>query len=165
MSRWYKNTPGIKWLSLDVDGVLTDGRLYYGTEGEALKVFHARDGSAIKRWHQLGFHSLIISGRTSEMVRVRSQELGIQHVFLDVADKEDQLHSFCRENKVDPITVAHIGDDLPDLSLMLTVGIGISVNDGHPDIRAQADFITDAKGGMGAVSEAIASILQLQANI
>lgn len=147
---------------MDVDGVLTDGRLYYGPQGESLKAFHARDGYALKLWHQLGFGSLIISGRESSMVQIRAQELGIRHLFVGVADKVAEMNRFCQQTKTDPKTIAHIGDDLPDLPLMLAVGLAISVADGHRSVREHAAFVTEAAGGAGAVSEAVHKILVAQ---
>lgn len=149
----------ISCLSLDVDGVMTDGRLYYSATGEALKAFHARDGYALKLWHQLGYHSLIISGRDTAITKFRAQELGVENVFLGINDKLEQMHYFCRQTNTALEAIAHIGDDLPDLPVMQAVGLSISVADGHTSVRARADLVLSNKGGDGAVSEVVAAIL------
>lgn len=161
-SRWPDNAHLIKWLSLDVDGVLTDGRLYYDATGEALKAFHVRDGQALKLWHQQGMQSLVISGRESAIARLRAQELGIKHLFFGVDNKAAKIRAFCQQTDTAPETIAHIGDDLPDLSLMAIVGLGIGVADSHEDVRARADFVTNAKGGTGAIAEVVRTILDVQ---
>ena len=156
---WSRYAKKISYLSLDVDGVMTDGRLYYSATGEALKAFHARDGHALKLWHQLGYHSLIISGRDTAIVKLRAQELGIEHVFLGIGDKLEQMHSFCKQTSTALEAIAHMGDDLPDLPIMQAVGLSISVADGHASVRERAHLVTYNKGGNGAVSEAVTAIL------
>jgi len=152
----------IGWLSLDVDGVLTDGRLYYGLKGEEIKVFHARDGFAIKLWQQAGGDLLIVSGRHSDLVQRRAEELGIQHVYTGVEDKFKLVQEFCHQNRVRLSHVCHIGDDLPDLRLLKEVGLGICVSDGHPVLKAHADLVTTTRGGEGVLSEVVEKILTAQ---
>lgn len=159
---WLDSAKNIHCLSLDVDGVLTDGRLYYGEQGENCKAFHVRDGQALKTWHEQGHSSLIISGRSSPIVQRRASELGIGAVFMGITDKLAQAQLFCEEAGVAMAALAHMGDDFPDLALMSAAGLGISVADGQSDVRQSADFVTEAKGGEGAVGEAIYQILRLQ---
>lgn len=151
----------ITHLCLDVDGVLTDGRLYYGADGEeAIKSFHVRDGRAIKSWLEHGFEVLVISGRAAPQVKVRMRELGIKAVFVGVADKLAVAKSYCQEQNIKLSSLAHVGDDLPDLELMRAAGLGMSVADAEQAVRAEADWVSTAKGGEGAVAEAIAVLLQ-----
>lgn len=152
----------INWLSLDVDGVLTDGSLYYGAKGEQLKVFNVRDGYAIKLWHQLGYKSLIVSGRNSDITQRRADELNIQYVYLGVTDKLAIVQNFCQQAKTSLDQIAHIGDDLPDLALINAVGLSISVADAHPSLKTHSDWITDAGGGQGVISEVVEKILTIK---
>ena len=153
----------IQWLSLDVDGVLTDGRLYYDASGkEALKAFHVRDGQALKLWHQLGFRSLIISGRGGVAVQKRAAELGIQPVFMNIENKLSCLQDFCKQQSIHLQHIAHIGDDLADIPLIKATGLGIAVADGHTEAQEKADFVTATAGGLGVVSEVVQQILHAQ---
>lgn len=152
----------IRCLCLDVDGILTDGRLYYNEQGEVLKVFHVHDGYALKVWHAQSYSSLIISGRNSAAMSERAAELGIDHVFQGVTDKLAKARLFCEETGTDIDTMAALGDDWPDLALMGAVGLSLSVADARPEVRQQAHYVTEAKGGTGAVAEAIYEILRLQ---
>lgn len=151
----------ITHLCLDVDGVLTDGRLYYSASGEeAIKAFHVRDGRAIKSWLELGLKVLVISGRSAPQVKVRMKELGVEAVFTGVDDKLAVASRYCQSQDVALSELAHIGDDLPDVELMRAVGLGLSVADAEPCVRTAADWVSKAKGGEGAVAEAITALLQ-----
>ena len=143
----------IQLLVLDVDGVLTDGRLWFGVEGEALKAFHVRDGVGIKALLEAGVYVAIISGRDSVMVSRRAAELGIAHVHQGITNKAATLTDLMRRLQCTRQTTACIGDDTPDLSMMNLVALPIAVADAHPDVRAKALVITQAAGGAGAVRE------------
>jgi len=138
---------------LDVDGVLTDGRLWYGADGEALKVFHVRDGAGIKALQAAGVTVAIISGRESPAVARRAAELGIRHVRQGALDKAAALHEVLGATGVAASVTACIGDDTPDLPLMALVELPIAVADAHPAVLAVADHVTRARGGKGAVRE------------
>jgi len=143
----------IRLLVLDVDGVLTDGRLYYGARGEALKCFHVRDGHGIKQLRAAGIDVAVISGRRSPAVARRCRELGVAHV---VQGAEDKLAAFTRLIErlgVKPAECACIGDDAPDVPLLRAAGESYAVADAHPSARAAARHATRAKGGHGAVRE------------
>lgn len=140
-------------LALDVDGVLTDGRLYFGPRGEVLKVFHVRDGYGIVQLRRAGVAVAVISGRRSPMVTVRCRELGIAHVYQGVADKLAVLSRLCARLKLTPAECACIGDDLPDLPLMRAVAHSFAVADAHPQVRRAAAHVTRLPGGAGAVRE------------
>ena len=144
---------GVRLLILDVDGVLTDGRLYYGPDGAEIKAFHARDGSAIKRLLAAGVAVAIISGRESEAVRRRVAELGIAHLYAGVEDKTAALDALCRAAAVEADDMAHVGDDIADLTLFEQVGLAFAVPDAHPEVLARADYVTRSGGGEGAVRE------------
>ncbi len=140
-------------LILDVDGVLTDGRLFYGSGGIEMKAFNAHDGYGIKSLQQQGISIAIVSGRTSDIVEKRAHELGIRFLYQNVAQKNKVLEELSKESGIDPQHMVHVGDDLPDLALFQHVGLGIAVADARLEVRKSADFITKAKGGEGAVRE------------
>jgi len=143
----------IRLLVLDVDGVLTDGRLYFGPRGEVLKVFHVRDGYGIVRLRRAGVEVAVISGRRSAMVRARCRELGIAHLYQGARDKLAVLTRLCARLRVAPDACACVGDDEPDLPLMRRVALSFAVADAHPSVRRAADVITRLPGGRGAVRE------------
>jgi len=143
----------IRLLVLDVDGVLTDGRLYFGPRGEVLKVFHVRDGYGLVRLRRAGVEVAVISGRRSAMVRARCRELGIAHLYQGARDKLAVLTRLCARLRVAPDACACVGDDEPDLPLMRRVALSFAVADAHPSVRRAADVITRLPGGRGAVRE------------
>jgi 3-deoxy-D-manno-octulosonate 8-phosphate phosphatase (KDO 8-P phosphatase) len=138
---------------LDVDGVLTDGRLWFGPEGETHKTFDVRDGHGIKRLLAAGIGVAVISGRRSEAVTARMQELGIKDVAQGVADKAQALAELLRRERIESKHVACLVDDTPDLGLMAAVGLPAAVADAHPEVLSAARHVTRAPGGRGAVRE------------
>ena len=146
-------------LILDVDGVLTDGRLFYGPAGIEMKAFNVHDGYGIKKIQLEGISIAIVSGRTSDAVERRAKELNIRFLFQNVAQKDEVLEELCRESGIQPRHMAHVGDDLPDLALFQNVGLGIAVADARVEVQKSADFVTKAKGGEGAVREVCELIL------
>ena len=150
----------VRLLVLDVDGVLTDGRLYYGARGETLKVFHVRDGLGLKRLAAAGVTVAVISGRESGMTGRRCRELGIPHLFQGV---EDKLPVFLRLRKrlgLAAHACACVGDDVPDVPLMREVGLAFAVADAHPQALGAAHVVTRLPGGNGAVREVCDYLLQ-----
>ncbi len=143
----------VRLLVLDVDGVLTDGRLYYGIRGESLKVFNVKDGHGIKQVAAAGITVAIISGRRSAIVTRRARELGIRHVAQGVSDKLAALTKLSRLQSVPLEHCACVGDDTPDAPMLHAAGLAIAVADAHPDARAVADLLTTRPGGQGAVRE------------
>ena len=137
----------VKLLVLDVDGVLTDGRLFYGPRGEVLKAFHVRDGHGIKAVAKAGITVAIISGRKSLMVARRARDLGIKHVFQGVSDKRAALEKLVKARKVTFEDCACVGDDTPDAPILAAAGLGIAVADAHADARAAAALHTTLPGG------------------
>ncbi|TLZ17828.1 MAG: HAD-IIIA family hydrolase [Gammaproteobacteria bacterium] len=151
----------IRLLVLDVDGVLTDGRLYYGPRGEALKVFHVHDGVGLVELRRAGVQVAVISGRRSRMVRARCRELGVRHVHQGVTDKLAALARLCALLRLEPAACACVGDDLPDVPLMRRVGLAFAVADAHREARRAADIVTRRPGGRGAVREVCDHLLAL----
>ena len=148
-----KTSAAIRMLVLDVDGVMTDGRLHFGPRGEALKLFHVRDGLGIQQIARAGIEVAVISGRNSKMVEVRCRELGVEHVHQGAKDKLPVLEKLCARLKIEPSACACVGDDLPDIPLMRKVALAFAVADAHPEARHAAHLITKLPGGHGAVRE------------
>jgi 3-deoxy-D-manno-octulosonate 8-phosphate phosphatase (KDO 8-P phosphatase) len=155
----------VRLLALDVDGVLTDGRLWYANNGEELKAFHIQDGLGIKLLQGTGVEVAIITGRTSALVARRAAELGIAHVIQGREDKLIALRGLCETLGISLEEVAYLGDDLPDLSAIRGVGLGMTVADGHALLARHADFRTTRNGGWGAVREACELIMQAQGTL
>jgi 3-deoxy-D-manno-octulosonate 8-phosphate phosphatase (KDO 8-P phosphatase) len=149
----------IKLLLMDCDGVLTDGRLYFGPTGEELKVFHARDGQGIVDWHKAGFLSGIISGRNSPIVEMRGRQLGIEFIFQGRKEKISAFDELIVAADVNADEVAFIGDDTPDAEVMPFVGLAAAVGDAHDDVKAAAQYVAKLDGGCGAVRELIDLLL------
>jgi 3-deoxy-D-manno-octulosonate 8-phosphate phosphatase (KDO 8-P phosphatase) len=143
----------IQLLILDVDGVMTDGRLYFGPRGEALKVFHVRDGQGIGQLHRAGIQVAVISGRRSKMVAARCRELGVEHVIQGTQDKVAAFERLRSRLKVDAATCACVGDDILDVPLLNVVGLAFAVADAHRDALRAAHVVTSLPGGHGAVRE------------
>jgi YrbI family 3-deoxy-D-manno-octulosonate 8-phosphate phosphatase len=144
----------------DVDGVLTDGGIIFDNQGIETKRFHVRDGMGIKLWQRAGFKFGILTARTSNVVQLRANELGVDVIRQGVDAKLLAAKQVLEELDVTPEQVCYIGDDLPDLPLILAVGFGVAVADAAADVRAAAEHITQLSGGQGAVRETIEFILQ-----
>jgi len=153
----------IRLLALDVDGVLTDGRLYLSPAGEELKVFHVRDGSGLVAVQRAGIVVAIISGRDCAAVSRRAAELGIRHVRQGVVDKGAELDRLLGELGVEPAETACVGDDTPDLPMLRRAGLAVGVADAHPALLEAAHWITRAAGGRGAVREVCDLLLNARA--
>jgi 3-deoxy-D-manno-octulosonate 8-phosphate phosphatase (KDO 8-P phosphatase) len=145
----------IQLLILDVDGVLTDGGIIRDDDGQQIKRFHVRDGAGIVLWRRLGKDVAIITGKESDVVSHRAQELGIQHVFQNVGNKLEAYAQLKDELGVADNQIAYVGDDLPDLPVLRRVGAPIAVADAVEEVRAAAKYVTKYPGGYGAVRDAI----------
>ena len=150
----------VRLLVLDVDGVLTDGRLYYGARGEALKVFHVRDGHGLKLLAAAGVTVAVISGRRSSMTARRCRELGVRHLLQGVEDKLAAFQRLRGRLRLPANACACVGDDVPDVPLMREVGLAFAVADAHPQARSAAHVITRLSGGSGAVREVCDHLLE-----
>ena len=154
----------IKLLIMDCDGVLTDGRLYFSPSGEELKVFHVRDGQGLVMWHAAGFRSAIISGRNSPIVELRGTQLGVEFIVQGCNDKTVAFNEILMTAGLTSGDVVFIGDDTPDLEVMKLSGMAIAVGDAEETVKASADYVTKAFGGLGAVREVIDLILGAKQN-
>ena len=152
----------IKLLVLDVDGVMTDGRLYITDEGEVMKAFNCHDGHSIKMLRNSGVEIAMISGRKSPALDKRANELGIQHLYQGREDKINALNELLDTLDVSYQQIAHLGDDLPDLPIIRRVGLGMAVANAYPLVKEHAAWCTQAKGGEGAVREACDFIMAAQ---
>jgi len=150
----------IELLVLDVDGVLTDGRITLTASGAEAKTFHARDGAGIKYFRRVGGKVAFITGRGSDAVVRRARELSVDAVRLNIKDKLPALREVCRELGVPPERSAAVGDDLTDLPILREVGFSVAVADAAEEVRRAADHVTQRPGGAGAVREVIELILK-----
>jgi 3-deoxy-D-manno-octulosonate 8-phosphate phosphatase (KDO 8-P phosphatase) len=155
----------IELLVLDVDGVLTDGRLYFGARGETLKVFHVRDGRGLLLLKRAGLQLAVLSGRRSAAAATRFRELGLTTVVQGCDDKVQALTRICARLKISPLRCACIVDDTTDLPLMAAVGYAVAVADAHPLVRAAAHLTTKTAGGLGAVRELCDALLRARATL
>ena len=152
----------LKLLILDVDGVLTDGRLFFDQQGNEYKCFHARDGHGLKLLKQTGVEIAVISGRSSASVALRMKNLGIEHVYQGHENKRMAFQEILQNLQLSPNQVAHVGDDLLDLPIMTQVGFAIAVQDANFAVKQYADWCTQTLGGQGAVREVCDLIMQVQ---
>ncbi|MEL0108198.1 MAG: KdsC family phosphatase [Rhodospirillales bacterium] len=143
----------IKLLSLDVDGVQTDGGLYYTETGQQLRKFHVHDGVGIKRIMAAGVAVAIITASKTPSIKRRGQNLGVPHVFVGVEDKLSAVTGLCEDLGIELSEVAHIGDDLNDLPLLQNVGLAMTVANAVPEVKASVSYVTVTEGGNGAVRE------------
>lgn len=156
----YSKLAKIKLLACDVDGVFSDGRIYLGNDGEELKAFHTRDGYGIKALMNCGVDVAVITGRNSNIVTQRMQSLGVKHVIQGQVGKQQALAELASSLGIATEAIASIGDDMPDVGMFAVSNLGIAVNDAHPLVKQKADWITQNRGGFGAVREVCDVILQ-----
>ncbi len=150
----------LKLLALDVDGILTDGKIFYSDSGQELKAFNVKDGLGLKQLISAGIHVAIITSRTSTIVEKRAEELGIRIVKQGVKNKLAALYDICVELKIEINECAFMGDDLPDIEAMSSAGIGLTVADAITEVIKRADWVSTRPGGQGAVREVCEIILQ-----
>ena len=150
----------IRCLALDVDGVLTKGEIIYTSSGEEVKAFHAKDGLGLALAKRMGLQTAIITGRTSLMVERRAKELKISHIQMGSHNKSAALQELLQTLQLEAHEVAYMGDDLNDLGIMSKVGLAMTPQDGVSEVQAVAHYICQAKGGEGAVREAVEYILK-----
>ncbi len=162
MSRALEKARQVRLLVLDVDGVLSDGSLYYTDAGEEAKTFFTPDGLGIKLLQRSGIKVAIITGRSSSVVERRARELGIEHLVQGRDDKLAALRELLSELDLELAAVAYMGDDLPDLAAIQACALGMTVADGDEFVASHADWRSQRAGGRGAVREACEFILQAQ---
>lgn len=139
----------------DVDGVLTDGRLYYGEAGELFKVFNARDGLGLIKARERGLKTALITGRKSKITEIRARELEINFVYQGIEDKARIVRGICCETGIAPARTAYLGDDTNDLPALEIVGLPLAVQDAVEEVKQAASYITRRRGGSGAVREVL----------
>jgi 3-deoxy-D-manno-octulosonate 8-phosphate phosphatase (KDO 8-P phosphatase) len=152
--------PTVKLLALDVDGVLSDGKIYLSNSGEEIKSFNIQDGLGIKLLQRNGVAVAIITGRSSRIVDQRAEELGIEHVIQGRSDKLVALLQLIDGMELSLEEVAYMGDDLPDLAAIKACGLGLTVSDANPVVQQHADWVSSCRGGDGAVRQACELILE-----
>ena len=152
----------INLLVLDVDGVMTDGRIVYDARGTETKAFHVRDGQGVKYWLRAGHEAAILSGRASPIIRRRAGELGIQAVYEDAKDKLTVFEKILKRFRRKAENVCCIGDDLPDLPILARAGFAVATADAVAEVRRIAHYVARSRGGAGAVRETVELILEYQ---
>lgn len=155
-----KSSQHIQAILSDVDGVMTDGGITFDNQGIETKTFFVRDGLAIRLWLAAGYRFGVMTARTSQIVRLRAAELGIDPVLQGVPAKGTAVEDVARQWGIDPETICYIGDDLSDLPVFRRVGMGVAVADAVPELRKAAGYVTKACGGRGAVRELIEELLK-----
>lgn len=152
----------VRLMAFDIDGVMTDGRLYFTPTGEELKAFHSRDGVGVKMLQSAGLHVAIVTGRTSRVVELRAQNLGITLVRQGIENKLAAVRDLAGELGLDLAQSGYMGDDVVDLAVMRACGFSASVPDGHALARTASDYVSQAPAGAGAVREVCEFILRAQ---
>jgi 3-deoxy-D-manno-octulosonate 8-phosphate phosphatase (KDO 8-P phosphatase) len=152
----------IELLVTDVDGVMTDGKIVLDDRGIETKNFHVRDGMAFTLWHKAGKHAAILSGRKATAVDIRASSLKIAHILQGHEQKESPLRILIEQLGLFPRQVCYVGDDLPDLPVLLFVGLAACPADAVAEVKDAAHLITQAHGGDGAIREIVEIILKAQ---
>jgi 3-deoxy-D-manno-octulosonate 8-phosphate phosphatase (KDO 8-P phosphatase) len=156
---------GVRLVIFDVDGVLTDGSLYLGDDGQEYKAFNSRDGHGMKMLQYSGVEIGIITGRTSDVVRIRMESLGVEHVYQGKQEKLPAYRQLRDKLGLQDAQVAYVGDDVVDLPIMRQVGLAIAVNDAHPLVLQHAHWQTPHAGGRGAGRDVCEMIMEAQGNL
>ena len=157
-----RRAASVRLVALDVDGVLTDGRLYFGARGEALKAFDVRDGLGLRWLQDAGIEVAIITGRRSGIVAARARDLGIRRVLQGQRDKHASLQRVLRQTGLAPQDCAFMGDDFPDLAVLGAVGLATTVADAPEELRRSVHWVAPSPGGRGAVRDLAGLILRAQ---
>jgi 3-deoxy-D-manno-octulosonate 8-phosphate phosphatase (KDO 8-P phosphatase) len=155
----------IRLVIFDVDGVLTDGSLFLGDDGQEYKAFNSRDGHGMTMLQETGVTLAVITGRTSEVVRIRMESLGIKHVYQGRRDKIPAYAELKQTLTVADERIAYVGDDVVDLPIMRRVGLSIAVADAHPLVRKHDHWQTTCPGGRGAGRDVCELIMEAQGNL
>ena len=155
----------VRLIAFDVDGVMTDGGLYYSDSGEEFKRFNSLDGHGLKMLRASGVEVAIITGRASRCVEARAKNLGIEHVYQGVENKLEAMSDLLNKLKLTRDAAAYMGDDVVDLGVMRHVGLSISVPESPQLVREHSDYVTQRSGGHGAVREACELIMSAQGTL
>jgi len=160
-----KKAADIRMVIFDVDGVLTDGSLFIGDDGQEYKAFNSRDGHGMKMLQATGVDIGIITGRTSQVVKYRMDSLGVKHVYQGQLDKLPAFEELLQKQGLNPEQIAYVGDDVVDLPILLRVGMAIAVQDAHPLVKQHSHWITPNCGGRAAARDVCELIMQAQGNL
>ncbi|ODS34487.1 MAG: 3-deoxy-D-manno-octulosonate 8-phosphate phosphatase [Candidatus Scalindua rubra] len=152
----------VKIVIIDVDGVLTDGKIILDSNGNESKTFYVQDGTGITYLHRAGIKTAIISGRKSKVVEHRARELCIEDVYQDVHNKLEVYEKILKKHKINDNEICYIGDDLIDLPILRKVGFSVAVPNAPVEVKESASYITNAPGGYGAIREVAEKILKSQ---
>jgi len=155
----------IKLVVFDVDGVLTDGGLFFGDDGQEYKSFYSRDGLGMKLLQQTGVEIGVITARNSKVVEHRMRNLGIKNVYQGKLNKLDAFHDLLNKLDISAVQTAYAGDDVVDLPVMKEAGLAIAVQDAHPFVKQHAHWITQHGGGRGAARDVCELIMQAQGTL
>lgn len=152
----------VKLMIFDVDGVLTDGGLLFTAQGDTMKSFNSMDGHGLKLLGEAGIRTAIITGRRSDIVLARAQELRVSHIYQGAADKVEAFAALLREADVTAEQCGYMGDDWPDLGVLTRCGFAAAPANAHPEVIARAHWVSEARGGQGAAREVCDAILRAQ---
>ena len=161
MSNYKEKLQAISTFIFDYDGVLTDGKVLVINEKEQLRTSNVKDGYALQYAVKKGYRIAVISGGNSVSIAERMESLGITDVFLGVQNKLETFNNYLGENNLDKTQILYMGDDIPDYQVMISVGVATCPSDAAMEIKAIADYISDAKGGEGCVRDIIEQVLRL----
>lgn len=153
---------GIVLMGFDVDGVLTDGTLYFSSRGDEMKAFSSRDGHGLKMLQRAGVEVALISGRSSRALELRAGNLGVAELHMGVEDKRTLLQKLAAQRGIELSQTGYMGDDVVDLPVLRACGFSATVADGHGEVLARADYVATRSGGRGAVREVCDLILRAQ---
>lgn len=152
----------VQLMGFDVDGVLTDGTLYFSSQGDEMKAFSSLDGHGLKMLQRAGVEVAIISGRSSRALELRAANLGIDELHMGVGDKRELLTRLARQRGIGLAQTGYMGDDVVDLPVLRACGFSATVADGHGEVLARVDYVAGKGGGRGAVREVCELIIRAQ---
>ncbi len=159
MSNITELAKNIDLVIFDIDGVLTTGALYFDNNGDEYKAFHSKDGHGIRMLLECGIQAAVITGRKSELVKHRMNDLGLTTIYQGYRDKRPAFKLLLEETGLKPENIAYVGDDVVDLPVMTQVGLAVAVGDAHEFVKKHAHIVTKTAGGLGAGREIIELIL------
>ena len=152
----------IRMLLTDVDGILTDGHIHFDGAGVEIKTFHVHDGAGLVYWHRCGGKSGFVSGRGSDVVRKRAEELKVEEIHLGKLDKLPVVEDILARHDLTPANIAYIGDDLADLPVLRIAGFAATVPEARPEVLSAVHYVTETRAGRGAVRELVEVLLKAQ---
>jgi 3-deoxy-D-manno-octulosonate 8-phosphate phosphatase (KDO 8-P phosphatase) len=165
MNDIFEKAKNIELVIFDIDGVMTDGSLFMGDNGEEYKAFNSQDGHGMRMLQEGGVRAAVITGRSSQVVKHRMKDLGVSLIYQGYRDKRPAFESLLQAVALKPDQVAYVGDDVVDLPIMTQVGLSIAVQDAHPYVKQHAHWITPRNGGRGAVRDVCEMMLEARGQL